>query len=646
MSWVYPPQDGSLAPLSTEASAEFKRLSQRRDSEMANGLARSTTIESRVWQDDRRSRSIGGTSSTILRGGSMAGGSVERGSRSSLTPSFRYGSNERNIEIGRISRSVSEQHLNPGAQPRSLGLGAANSAANGNGMLSPEHDEDRLPADYDEQAIFERLHRRSSSAGRDGDAYGGRPVNVETRQDAFNSLNQPHEHAQFSPVRFQERRSHSPRSRSKTIDHNMEFGASPRNPTPPRGVADMRSPQPKYPGGHQRSEAFAPTVFMRHSQEQAPRYMPMHSQSRQPSYRRQQEEEEYTEETTLPPQYQHYLDPRNRQEEFVPGHHRPRVGYIGSPHPFRGSQSRSNSRSIPMPELERYEGPYDAAVRRYNSLQRADAPNPNDESVLARQREGFDRVTSVKKFIPDNRSVLHEICTKLAYIRMVQPPPIPPDVYHAWDHYVGPGSFFVKYPRSGCPHERFFDLRMLESDAMTREPYLVWTTHEKAVGIKGQMHLTLLYGVREGCDQDDCFSKWVSDDRRFIKGPIHDAERSILPADFSLVVDFKTPKLYTIGLLALDINYFRAWASVLSFLGMINQAVPATADVTEHRNEDDRQSGRGGRASAPGTPASASIRPSGGPNGVAPSAFRNDVASDAGSQHGGDTQSTTGRPSN
>jgi hypothetical protein len=217
---------------------------------------------------------------------------------------------------------------------------------------------------------------------------------------------------------------------------------------------------------------------------------------------------------------------------------------------------------------------------------RTDAPTPEDLAVLQGRTEGFDRVTSVRVYRPHNRGVLHEICTIMANIRAVPPPEIPPHVYHAWDNFVSPGSYFIKYSKTGSPHERYFDLRVLESDAMTREPYIVWSTHERAVAHKGRMHLSFLQGVRLGVDDEPAFAKYLNDDGVSIKGPINNSERCFLSRDLAMTVYFHTPNTQTVSVLSVDPAIFQAWRLVLSFLSDINHNWPKAY------RELSRQSGR------------------------------------------------------
>ena len=199
----------------------------------------------------------------------------------------------------------------------------------------------------------------------------------------------------------------------------------------------------------------------------------------------------------------------------------------------------------------------------------------------ATQQQGgnFTRVASIGQRLnygPDSRTVLHDICTHLAGIRQIPAPEIPKHVYHAWDNYVGPGAFFIKYPNRGSCHERFFDLRMLDSDAGTREPYLVWFKHEKAHTRQGMMHLNFLQGVETGV-RTDAFDRFLlplqyKGAQRMIKGPFGDGQRTMLPTDLAMSIYFHTPETQAVSLLSTNESIFQAWRCVMNFLGDINRS--------------------------------------------------------------------------
>lgn len=167
--------------------------------------------------------------------------------------------------------------------------------------------------------------------------------------------------------------------------------------------------------------------------------------------------------------------------------------------------------------------------------------------------------------------MLHEMVAILAALRRTPPPRIPLHVLSAFDRCVAAGSYFTKYPASGgSPHERFFALRVITNEHFQPEPLFLWSTHDRSWTSKGRYHLAHLTGLATGALDYAGFAKYVTADGERIRGPISNAERIELPARLSMVVQFNTPELHSMGLLCVDEDVFQCWNIVLSFIVDIN----------------------------------------------------------------------------
>lgn len=176
--------------------------------------------------------------------------------------------------------------------------------------------------------------------------------------------------------------------------------------------------------------------------------------------------------------------------------------------------------------------------------------------------------------VPEHvRAQLTDIVQLLSNISNHVAPEIPTHVMHAYWRRVAHGSFFVKYPERGNPHQRFFRLRAIHNEIYGRQPYFEYATDPHAVTIKGRLHLAHFAGINQGVANSPTFSRFVvqAPEGERIRGPIYDEKRALLPTDFALTLVFCTPQQrQLISLVTLDEETFTAWVHVLQFLAAQN----------------------------------------------------------------------------
>ena len=175
---------------------------------------------------------------------------------------------------------------------------------------------------------------------------------------------------------------------------------------------------------------------------------------------------------------------------------------------------------------------------------------------------------------PDRISVT-QVASMLARMRGVSPPSAPP---YAADAFVllNRGTYLIKYPSTGNPHERFVAIRIIENELGVPHPYFVWALHNESTTVKERIHLSLLNQVERGVGAEGFARQLMSPTA--IRGPYVGSNRAALPTTFAFTLVFRTPTICRlVNLLALDEQTYRCWLLVCDYFAAVNSAPEGAA---------------------------------------------------------------------
>lgn len=181
---------------------------------------------------------------------------------------------------------------------------------------------------------------------------------------------------------------------------------------------------------------------------------------------------------------------------------------------------------------------------------------------------------------PDAQSF--EKCTMLvAAARHLSNIPTPPPLAKEAFQLLHRGTYLIKYPSSGSPHERYFTVRIMPSEfRRDLQPYLCWSIHADSQNIKDRLHLAHLIGVST-TDQSENFLRHRIEPG-VIRGPYVGGSRQTLPSTYAISLLFQSSSaVRTVDILALDDQTFRCWLLVLRYFAAINTTQDAGSVAPE-----------------------------------------------------------------